>query len=500
MIASQPEVETAAIGRVWQWLQRLLENSPGRPPANVQISADAVTLRADGGSQTMTEVAALLETLPGRSSAQIDFRLVGAETPEPACIRVVRSREVSPPASRFELSTGDGELPCSVLALAIDELKPLGPRCRFHGQVWASETPDGWEGEVAGQLAELDFGSLISDHFPHHLSGIGRATITSARFRRSRLEECCGVVAAERGTIGRSLLAAAVDRLGLVPGPAPLPPGNRVAYEELAMSIVLHANGLRLRGLCGTAEPGTILSDGRNRLLGEPPRARSRWQRWCKRSCRRASCKCPPAVKPTGCCVTSRSPTFSAPRRRSRSANRPRASARRVAAVRRGVQCTGSDGAGGVDPPCSVLYPESEATFAGCGSARSAANLRGNHETFIFSPVGLSIERRPVNRCRPFVGRFVAGGFRRVQQQFSADIAAGQSAPPPPPPPTETTVADVAGTSATAEIPIPAWAGQQASEPFPVRQFLESRAGSAEQRRAALSCRIGGDFAQHVRV
>lgn len=102
VIASQPEVETAAIGRVWQWLQRLLENSPGRPPANVQISADAVTLRADGGSQTMTEVAALLETLPGRSSAQIDFRLVGAETPEPACIRVVRSREVSPPASRFD--------------------------------------------------------------------------------------------------------------------------------------------------------------------------------------------------------------------------------------------------------------------------------------------------------------------------------------------------------------------------------------------------------------
>ena len=38
------------------------------------------------------------------------------------------------------------------------------------------------------------------------------------------------------------------------------------------MSVVLDANGLRLRGLCTTAEPGTILSDGRNRLLGEPSR------------------------------------------------------------------------------------------------------------------------------------------------------------------------------------------------------------------------------------
>ena len=272
VIASQPEVETAAVGVAWRCVQRLLENSPGRLEANVQISADAITLLAGDRSQTMTEVAALLESTSGRSSAQIDFRLVGADTPEPACIRIVRNREASPPASRFELSTGDGELPCSVLALAIDELKPLGPRCRFHGQVWASETPDGWEGEVAGQLADLDFGSLITDHFPHRLSGIGRATITSARFRRGRLEECCGVLAAEHGTIGRSLLAAAVDRLGLVAGLEPLPPGDRIAYRELAMSIVFDANGLRLRGLCGTAEPGTILSDGRNRLLGESSR------------------------------------------------------------------------------------------------------------------------------------------------------------------------------------------------------------------------------------
>jgi len=272
VIASQPEVETAAIDLVWRWMQRLLESSPGRCDANVQLSADAVTLRADDRSQTMTDVAGLMETLPGRTSVQLDFRLVGADTPEPAGIRIVRNREASPPESRFELSTGDGELPCSVLALAIGELKPLGPRCRFRGQVWANETPDGWEGEVAGQLVELDLGSLITDHFPHRLSGIGKATIQSAHFRRGRLEECSGILAAERGTIGRSLLAAAVDRLGLVAGAAPLPPDERIAYQELAMSVVFDANGLRLRGLCTTAEPGTILSDGRKRLLGEPSR------------------------------------------------------------------------------------------------------------------------------------------------------------------------------------------------------------------------------------
>jgi hypothetical protein len=272
VIATQPEVETAAIDLAWRWMQRLMERSPGRLESNVRLSADAVTLRADDRSQTMTDVAGLLEMLPDKTNVQIDFRLVGADTPEPAAIRIVRNRATSPPESRFELSTGDGELPCSVLALAVSELKPLGPRCRFRGQVWANESPDGWEGEVAGQLVELDLGTLITDHFPHRLSGIGEATINSAHFRGGRLEECSGMLAAKRGTISRSLMEAARAYLGLVPGAEPLPSDERIPYQELAMSVVLDANGLRLRGLCTTAEQGTVLSDGRNRLLGEPMR------------------------------------------------------------------------------------------------------------------------------------------------------------------------------------------------------------------------------------
>ena len=38
----------------------------------------------------------------------------------------------------------------------------------------------------------------------------------------------------------------------------------------MALSATLDAQGLRLRGRCADAEPGTILSDGRHRLLGEP--------------------------------------------------------------------------------------------------------------------------------------------------------------------------------------------------------------------------------------
>ncbi len=223
MVASQPQVEAAALNRTWRWLQNLLASQLGRLQPDVQLSAAEVTLHAADGSQTLTDVEGLIEGLRGGTHAQVHFRLVGADTPEPARIRVVRNRQVSPPMSGFELYTGGGELPCNVLAMGLAELKPLGPRCRFRGYIWANETADGWEGEVTGQLAELDLGSLVSDHFPHRMSGSGELTVQSARFRHGRLEEGSGILVAGPGTIDRSLLTAAVEAPRPAAGQQPLP-------------------------------------------------------------------------------------------------------------------------------------------------------------------------------------------------------------------------------------------------------------------------------------
>ena len=155
MIASQPQVEAMAIDRIWHWLRRSLESGPGWPGVDVRLSAAEATLLDAERSQTLSNIDGLLESLPSGTHAQIHFRLVGADTPEPARIRVVRNRLTSPPTNGFELYTGDGELPCSVLAMGLGQLKPLGPRCRFRGYIWANETPDGWQGEVTGRLLRL---------------------------------------------------------------------------------------------------------------------------------------------------------------------------------------------------------------------------------------------------------------------------------------------------------------------------------------------------------
>jgi hypothetical protein len=269
LAVAQPELEAAALNRVWRCLERIIEGACGPLETDVQLSAAELTLWAAGNSQTLTEVRGTLENLSGGMHARLDFRLAGVTAPEPAHIRVVRNRQVSPPASGFELDSGGGELPCNVLAMGLKELAPLGPRCRFRGCLWANETPSGWQGEITGQLVELDLGALVTDHFPHRLNGIGEVTIQSARFRGGRLEEGAATLVAGPGTIDRSLLVAAVERLGLAKPTEKLPAGETVPYKQLAFLATLDAQGLRLSGRCDPS--GTILcGDDQKRLLGEP--------------------------------------------------------------------------------------------------------------------------------------------------------------------------------------------------------------------------------------
>jgi len=288
--ASQPEVEAASLDRAWRWARRMLEMRPGRPDVDLRFSADALTLRSAERSQSLAEVSGLAETLPEGTHARIDFRLVGAAGTEPARFRLIRDCRTAPPMEGFELSTGDGELPTALLAMALGELKPLGERCRFRGNVWAKDGPDGWEGEFSGKLVELDLDRLVTDHFPHHWSGHCEATIESARFRGGRLVSAAGTLVAGPGTIDCSLLVAAVERLGLAPGDGLVfragenktallgaatnssdKKNSRVAYRRMAMRFVLDTRGIQIRGQCDEAEPGTVMtSDDGRRLLGEP--------------------------------------------------------------------------------------------------------------------------------------------------------------------------------------------------------------------------------------
>ena len=275
LIASQPEIEAAAVDQLRELLGRMLRRRTGRPQMDVRLAAGQLTLRSAGGSQTLTELEGSIESFPDGARAEGSFRLAGIDTPQPIRIRLVRNRQTTPPADGFELDTGGGAVPCDLLAMGLPCLEQLGPRSRLRGYIWANQigggrSSAGWTGELTGQVFDLDLDDLVTGHFPHKLSGAARLTVQSARFRGDRLEEATGTLVAGPGVISRSLIDAAVEQLGLARGAEPEAPGDLVPYGQLALAFLIDSRGLQLQGACSASAPGAILVDRQGRLLGEP--------------------------------------------------------------------------------------------------------------------------------------------------------------------------------------------------------------------------------------
>ena len=292
LVASQPRVEAAALDRVGELVMRLLRRRAGDANLDVRLAAGELTLRTPDGSQTLTDLTGSIESTPEVAQADVKFRLAGdersvppaARDAEPISIRLARNRKSTPATTGFDLNTGGRALPCSVLAMGLPVLRPLGPRSRFFGYIRSNETPNGasaertasgrWNGEVnPGRLLDVDLDRLVTDRFPHKLSGTAEVTIQSARFHDGRLASASGTLVAGPGVISRSLIHAAATHLHLAAGAESPTPGDLVPYEQLALQFVFDEEGLWLEGRCTTVDPKAVLVDRERVLLGEPPAA-----------------------------------------------------------------------------------------------------------------------------------------------------------------------------------------------------------------------------------
>jgi hypothetical protein len=155
------------------------------------------------------------------------------------------------------------------MAVGLPELQRLGPACRFSGYGWANQGPDGWDGELTGQLLDLDLGQLLSQ-FGHRLTGTADLAIGRAKVHGGRLAEAAGTLTGAPGRIGGRLVDAVVEHLRMVRPPRAAGSADVLPYDYLALEFRLDWQGLRLAGRCPGAEPGTILLAAGGPLLSQP--------------------------------------------------------------------------------------------------------------------------------------------------------------------------------------------------------------------------------------
>ena len=85
-------------------------------------------------------------------------------------------------------------LPLPLVAVLMERENHCGPHCTIEGKLDAMETPDGWQAELAGRLNQIDLHSLVSEQFPHQLSGMAELVLKNAVVHAGRLEDAEGAL------------------------------------------------------------------------------------------------------------------------------------------------------------------------------------------------------------------------------------------------------------------------------------------------------------------
>ena len=275
LAATRAESAASAGERFEEVLRRRLECQAGRPEIEIRFTADQWTLHGDGESRMLQVVEGTgVGLMPNGIQAQLVFRLPGVNSAQPVRMRIVRNRQVSPPANGFDLDTGPSPIPCRLLATCLKESGALGRDCRFSGHVSAFSTPGGWSGELSGELTSVDLGRLALENAAVGLTGRADVSLQKVKFQRGRIDELTGRIVSGPGTLGGGMLAALVTYLRLTPSP-PLPaPGASLAFDRLGFDFWIDNHGVSIAGQCanlsGANRPRAVAVAGGRAILTEP--------------------------------------------------------------------------------------------------------------------------------------------------------------------------------------------------------------------------------------
>ncbi len=255
--ASQPEIHAANGGRLFAALERRLRRETPEAETAITFEAAELTWRVGEESQTLVDVDALAGPAESAQQLLINFALPGTPAEHPVALKISRHTSAKPETT-VELDTGAVVLPCGLLSPLTDAVAALGRKARFAGRVKLRHTADGWNGVVTGDVADADLDSLVTERFPHVLSGNAEIQIHRAEIAGGRLERAEFSLEAGPGQLSRSLIDSVAHFLGAASGTTAPPGGAMVPYERLAFDGTIVGGGLSIKARSNERQ-GTIL-------------------------------------------------------------------------------------------------------------------------------------------------------------------------------------------------------------------------------------------------
>ena len=262
-------LEARSLRALWRTInQRLLAS---QKQINVRWLPRHVLLKHGSATgQTLGQLTAAVKGDEAGNRCELQFQLPGkGQASEPIRIVVTRASGQRPGAWQWRLDTGGHSVPCSLLTDLWPELAGLGHECEFRGDAVVSNDAADLQIEMSGSFVNVDLDALVTERFPHQLSGTGNITIERAVFTGGKLTEVRGTLSAEQGIISPSLLAATAEHLAVQASPdvADIASAKPVAFSKLAIGFELSGAWLSLAGQADPEQPGALLIAGGRPLL-----------------------------------------------------------------------------------------------------------------------------------------------------------------------------------------------------------------------------------------
>jgi len=253
--------ELAALGRTLE--QRLLRS---QTPLHIRWQPCDVTLRHGQQGQTLTQLNGSLHCAAEAGSLDLKFRLPGQVSGDPIRLHVLRTRKAPQPETAWRLETSESSLSCSLAAAIAPAFARFGKDCEFRGNVRVVQSAAESSGELSGTFERVDLDALVTEHFPHQLSGLATVAIDRALLARGKLIDVRGSVQIQHGELSPSLIAAAQEHLGLEVNTelAGNPPAAAIPFDNLALRFHLSGESL-------TLTEGVLVANSNGAVLTAPP-------------------------------------------------------------------------------------------------------------------------------------------------------------------------------------------------------------------------------------